>query len=89
MNITSEHTFETAIVQSLTESGGYTEGEAKGYSPDLGMFKNEVLAFLQPVSGLNPDTLMLYKKNRLCVVRQVIRPTQMAAKQCICAKKSS
>jgi len=47
MNITSKHTFETAIVQSLTESGGYTEGEAKGYSPDLGMFKDEVLAFLK------------------------------------------
>lgn len=127
MNITSEHTFETAIIQSLTEHGGYTEGDAKGYSPDLGMFKDELLAFLKntqpkrwakltevhgaetenrilqrlhremdlrgsldvlrngftdygvrfnlaffrPVSGLNPETKVLYEKNRLCVVRQV------------------
>ena len=52
-----ETTFETAIIQSLIESGGYTEGNAPdlperersqtGYSPELGMFKNEVLAFLQ------------------------------------------
>lgn len=52
-----ETTFETAIIQSLIESGGYTEGNAPdlperersqtGYSPELGMFKNEVLNFLQ------------------------------------------
>ena len=55
--ITTEETFETAIVQSLVENGGYTEGNAPdlperersqtGYSPELGMFKYEVLAFLQ------------------------------------------
>ena len=45
--ITSENTFETAIVQSLVESGGYTQGEADGYSPELGMFKDEVLRFFR------------------------------------------
>ena len=45
--ITTEETFETAIVQSLVENGGYTEGNATDYSPELGMFKSEVLAFLQ------------------------------------------
>jgi type I restriction enzyme, R subunit len=45
--ITSEYTFETAIIQSLVETGGYTEGIASDYSPDLGMFKTEVLQFLQ------------------------------------------
>ena len=45
--ITTENTFETAIVQSLVESGGYTQGESDGYSPELGMFKVEVLQFLQ------------------------------------------
>ena len=45
--ITSESTFETAIVQSLVESGGYVQGDADGYSPELGMFKAEVLQFLQ------------------------------------------
>lgn len=47
MSITTEHTFETALVQSLVEHGGYTEGNAPDYSVELGMFKYEVLNFLQ------------------------------------------
>lgn len=47
MSITSENTFETALVQSLKEQGGYTEGNAPDYSPELGMFKYEVIKFLQ------------------------------------------
>lgn len=47
MSITTENTFETALVQSLTEQGGYTEGNAPDYSPELGMFKYEVIRFLQ------------------------------------------
>jgi len=47
MSITTENTFETALVQSLTENGGYTEGNAQDYSPELGMFKYEVIHFLQ------------------------------------------
>lgn len=47
MSITTENTFETALVQSLAEQGGYTEGNAPDYSPDLGMFKYEVIQFLQ------------------------------------------
>lgn len=47
MNITTEYTFETALVQSLKEHGGYTEGNAPDYSPELGMFKYEVIKFLQ------------------------------------------
>jgi type I restriction enzyme R subunit len=47
MSITTENTFETALVQSLTEQGGYTEGNAPDYSPELGMFKYEVIKFLQ------------------------------------------
>jgi len=45
--ITSENTFEIAIIQSLVEAGGYTEGIASDYSPDLGMFKTEILQFLR------------------------------------------
>lgn len=45
--LTSENTFETALVQSLVDTGGYTQGDANGYSPELGMFKAEVLQFLQ------------------------------------------
>ncbi|GAB1419502.1 DEAD/DEAH box helicase family protein [Bacteroidales bacterium] len=47
MSITTENTFETALVQSLIEQGGYTEGNAPDYSPELGMFKYEVIRFLQ------------------------------------------
>ncbi|WP_291104653.1 MULTISPECIES: type I restriction endonuclease subunit R [unclassified Dysgonomonas] len=47
MRITTENTFETALVQSLVECGGYTEGNAQDYSPELGMFKYEVISFLQ------------------------------------------
>jgi len=47
MSITTENTFETALVQSLIEQGGYTEGKAPDYSPELGMFKYEVIKFLQ------------------------------------------
>lgn len=48
MNITSETTFETAIIESLiNKSGGYIQGNPKDYSSELGMFKAEVLEFLQ------------------------------------------
>ena len=47
MDVTSEKTFETAIIESLVASGGYREGEASAYSPELGMYKTEVLQFLQ------------------------------------------
>jgi type I restriction enzyme, R subunit len=47
MSITTENTFETALVQSLVEQGGYTQGNAEDYSKELGMFKYEVIAFLQ------------------------------------------
>ncbi|MCD4691293.1 MAG: DEAD/DEAH box helicase family protein, partial [Calditrichales bacterium] len=51
--ITTENTFETAIVQSLIENGGYSEGNAPDYSPELGLFKYEVLAFLQDTQPKN------------------------------------
>jgi type I restriction enzyme R subunit len=132
MNITTENTFETALVQSLVEQGGYTEGNAPDYSPELGIFKYEVIKFLQesqpkrwdkicsihgddadnrviqrlykeldlrgsldvlrngfvdygvrfqmaffkPASGLNPDAIDLYNKNRLKVYRQIFYSTK-------------
>ncbi len=45
--IISENTFETAIVQSLVESGGYSVGNAEDYRPELGMFRRDILQFLQ------------------------------------------
>ena len=51
MSITTENTFETALVQSLVEQGGYTLGNAEDYSKELGMFKYEVIAFLQESQG--------------------------------------
>lgn len=47
MSITTENTFETALVQTLVEQGGYTVGNAPDYSPELGMFKYDVIQFLQ------------------------------------------
>ena len=47
MSITTENTFESALVQSLVEHGGYTEGNASDYSQELGMFKYEVIHFLK------------------------------------------
>lgn len=127
MSITTENVFETALVQSLTEKGGYTEGNAQDYSPDPGLFKSDTIEFLkksqprrwekitsvhgsdvenrvigrlykeldlrgsldvlrngfvdygvrfqmayfQPVSGLNPDAVVLFNSNLLKVYRQV------------------
>ena len=45
--ITTEQTFESAIVQALIERGGYTQGNPTGYSPESGLFKDEVIRFLQ------------------------------------------
>jgi len=39
MPITNEQTFETAILSSLVENGGYQEIPSDQYSPKLGMFK--------------------------------------------------
>lgn len=47
MSITTENTFETAIEQALVKKGGYTIGDPKTYSKELGFFKDEILAFLK------------------------------------------
>ncbi|MDK2978672.1 MAG: type restriction enzyme subunit [Bacteroidales bacterium] len=47
MSITTENTFETALVQSLIEQGGYTVGNVPDYSHDWCMFKFEVIKFHQ------------------------------------------
>lgn len=44
--LTTEAIFETALVQSLLK-GGYAAGEATAYVPDLGLFRTDVIAFLQ------------------------------------------
>jgi type I restriction enzyme R subunit len=127
MSITTEKTFETAIVESLTEKGGWMLGNAQAFDRKLALFPATIIDFLQdsqprqwakiaavhgvdvetklitrlykelelrgtldvlwngftdygvrfqmayfkPESGLNPDTLVLYNKNRLHVTRQV------------------
>lgn len=47
MNITKENTFESAIINSLVEQGNFIEGNASDYSPEIGMFKYDVIKFLQ------------------------------------------
>src|SRR3990172_1590568 len=126
MAIHTEHTFESAIIEHLTDNG-WQEGNSDNFSPDLAMDKRTVLSFIQesqpkewqklksyyredtenkfvqrlfkeldlrgmldvlrhgitdsgvrfklayfkPDSKLNPDTLALYRCNRLTVTRQV------------------
>ncbi|WP_026367574.1 type I restriction endonuclease subunit R [Bacteroides sp. 14(A)] len=53
MNIANENTFENAIVDSLVQHGGYTEGNAPDYSPELGLFKYDILHFLQETQPRN------------------------------------
>ena len=36
--MTSENSFETAIIENLSASGGYSEGDAGAYSPEPGIF---------------------------------------------------
>ncbi len=45
--VTTENTFEMAIVDSLINSGGYTLGSSQQYFPKLGMFKYEIISFLE------------------------------------------
>ncbi len=52
-SITTEKEFETAIIQELVENGGYIEGNSADYSPELGMFKYEILSFLQETQAKN------------------------------------
>lgn len=47
MSITKENTFESAIEQVLIRSGGYTTGDPSTYDKDMGLFKEEILDFLQ------------------------------------------
>ncbi|MDD4529289.1 MAG: hypothetical protein PHX48_05360 [Bacteroidales bacterium] len=45
MNLTTKNTFERAIVESLVQYGEYLQGNAADYSPELGMFKYDVMHF--------------------------------------------
>jgi type I restriction enzyme R subunit len=51
--LTSENTFETAIVQSLVTNGGYTQGNASDYNPKWGLFREEALQFLKDTQSEN------------------------------------
>lgn len=55
--ITTEQTFETAIIESLVDSGKYTEGIASDYSRELGMFKEDILSFLKNTQIKNWERL--------------------------------
>ncbi len=45
--INTENTFESAIELVLIEKGGYKKGNPEDYSPELGLFKYDILQFLQ------------------------------------------
>ena len=71
---TKEMDFESAIVSSLIERGGYAQGQSADYSPELGLFKNEVLTFLQStqphdwkrISAIHGDAAADKVIRRLC-----------------------
>lgn len=44
-NMTTEQTFETAITESLIQQGNYIQGNSPDYSPELGLFKYDVIVF--------------------------------------------
>jgi len=46
-SLTSENTFEKAIVESLVIDGGYSEIKGVEYNPEIGFFKDEIIAFLK------------------------------------------
>ena len=46
-NLTTENTFESAIVDTLCDAGRYRQIEGNDYSAEIGMFKEEVIAFLR------------------------------------------
>jgi type I restriction enzyme R subunit len=47
IDIKTEKTFKTDIIESLVEQGGYDQGNADDYSVELGMFKSDVISFIQ------------------------------------------
>ena len=47
MSITTEKTFETAIVESLTEQGGWQHGYDKDFDKGVALFPSYILAFLK------------------------------------------
>jgi len=73
-HITTENTFETAIVTSLIENGGYTFGDSHDYSPERGLFAKEVITFLQDsqpkkwekISGIHGTEVETRVLNRIC-----------------------
>ena len=58
MNITTERTFEDALELALTGQGGYTAGNALDFSRELGLFKYDVIAFLQRTQPKQWDRLV-------------------------------
>jgi type I restriction enzyme R subunit len=65
MSITTENTFETAIVESLIENGGYVIGNSNEYSSDLGFFKKDILLFLQNSQPKKWEKLLAIHENEV------------------------
>lgn len=51
MNIATENTFETALVQSATEQSGYTCGNAPDYSPETDLFKDQLIGVMDKINA--------------------------------------
>ena len=46
-NLTTEQSFESAIIEFLVLQSNYDQDNASDHNPDLGLFNNEVITFLQ------------------------------------------
>lgn len=59
-NILNENAFESAIISSLCQNGGYVEGDNKTFNKDLAFDKEKVLEFLQNTQKSSWEKLEKY-----------------------------
>lgn len=64
MNLTTENTIESALVQSLVEPDAHAEGNTPDYSPELSMFKYKVIKFLQELQPKRWENLSFGRKKK-------------------------
>jgi len=63
-NITNENRFESAIIQSLIDNGGYELGNSLDYDSKTGLFKEDILNFLRDTQSKNWDNISGIKRTK-------------------------
>jgi type I restriction enzyme R subunit len=72
MNITNEKTFETNIVNSLVQKGGYIQGNPKEYNAELGLDLSKLISFLQSTQQERLESL-LERKTEEQIIQRITR----------------